>query len=59
MYRDIITNKWTISVLGFLVVFGILCCFWYKPVSQRYKQRMSSATDFLHQLEKKEKMLKV
>ncbi len=55
MYRDIITNKWTISVLGFLVMFGILCYFWYKPVSQRYKQTMSSATDFLHQLEKKRK----
>ncbi len=55
MYRDIIINKWSITILGFLVVFGILCYFWYKPNSERHKHIMSSATEFLHQLAKKQK----
>ena len=30
MYRDILTNKWVLGGVGFLIVLSVACVWWYQ-----------------------------
>ena len=43
MLRDIFTNKWFLGGLGFLIVFSVLCYFWYQHDVTSFQQQLSSS----------------
>ena len=40
MLRNIFTNKWSIGGFGFLIVFAMLCYFWYQHNIASFQQRL-------------------
>ena len=57
MYRDILTNKWVLGGVGFLIVFTVACYLWYQHDIAPYKQEAADAEKLLRQ-SKEAKQLK-
>ena len=49
MLRDIWTNKWFIGGFGFLIVFAVLCYFWYQHDIASFQQQLSATGDIVFQ----------
>ena len=49
MLRDIWTNKWFIGGFGFLIVFSVLCYFWYQHDIASFQQQLSATGDIVFQ----------
>ncbi len=45
MIRDILTNRWFIGGFGFLIVFALLCYFWYQYDIAAFQQQLPVADD--------------
>ena len=45
MIRDILTNKWCIGGFGFLIVFAVLCYFWYQYDIAAFQNQLPVADD--------------
>ena len=55
MIRDIITNKWIIGAIVFLIVFGVVCVLWYRYDTAPYKQAASEAAEVAREWEATQK----
>ena len=51
MYRDILTNKWVLGGIGFLIVLSVACVLWYQHDIAPYKQKAAEAEQLLRQSE--------
>ena len=51
MYRDIFTNKWVLSGIGFLIMLTVACVLWYQHDTAPYRQAASEAEELLRQSE--------
>ena len=49
MLRDIWTNKWFIGGFGFLIVFAVLCYFWYQHDIASFQQQLSATGNIVFQ----------
>ncbi len=49
MNRDLLTNRWCIGGFGFLVVFAVLCYFWYQHDIASFQQQLSATDDIILQ----------
>ncbi|MDE0485110.1 MAG: hypothetical protein OXI67_21245 [Candidatus Poribacteria bacterium] len=49
MIRDILTNKWCIGGFGFLIIFAVLCYFWYQHDIASFQQQLSATDDIILQ----------
>lgn len=49
MLRDIWTNKWFIGGFGFLIVFAVLCYFWFQHDIASFQQQLSATGDIVLQ----------
>ncbi len=55
MTRDIITNKWIIGAIVFLIVFAGACVLWYRYDTAPYRQEAAEAAKLLRQREATQK----
>ncbi len=53
MLRDIWTNKWFIGGFGFLIVFAVLCHFWYQHDIASFQKQLSVNDDIILQVSQK------
>ena len=51
MTRDIITNKWIIGAIAFLIIFAGACYLWYRYDTAPYRQEAADALKLLRQRE--------
>ena len=51
MYRDILTHKWILGGLAFLIVFSIACVWWYHYDTAPYRKAAAEAEELLRQSE--------
>ena len=51
MYRELLTNKWVLSGIGFLILFSLSCFLWYKYETAPYKQEAIETAELLSQRE--------
>ena len=51
MYRDILTNKWVLGGVGFLIVFGVGCVLWYQHGTADERKAAADAEAQLRQSE--------
>lgn len=58
MYRDILTNKWVLGGVGFLIVLSIGCVLWYEHDIADEKKAAAEAEELLRQSEKLKKASK-
>ena len=49
MSRDILTNKWVLGGIGFLIVLSVACVLWYQHDIAPYKQEAAEAEQLLRQ----------
>ena len=49
MLSDILRNKWFIGSFGLIIVFSLLCYFWYKHDVALFQQQLSSTNDMFLQ----------
>ena len=54
MYRDILTNKWVLGGVGFLIVFGVGCVLWYQHETAD-ERKAAAAEELLRQSELSQK----
>ena len=47
MLRDLFTNRWFFGGFGFLIVFVVLCYFWYQHDVASFQQHLSSISDIV------------
>ena len=52
MYRDILTNKWTMGSLVFLIIFAGLCYFYYQYTIAPYREETAKLDQIRRQSEK-------
>ena len=57
MYRDILTNKWIIGGVGFLIVFAVACVLWYQHETAPYRQQAIEAAEIVRQMEAAKEMV--
>ena len=53
MFRDIVSNKWIIGGVAFLIVFSIACYFWYQHDTAADRKAAAEAAELLRQWEAK------
>ena len=51
MYRDILTNKWVLGGVGFLIVLSVACVLWYQHDIADDKKAAADAEEMLRQSE--------
>jgi len=51
MYRDILTNRWVLGGVGFLIVFAVGCYFWYQHDIAADRKAAAEAKELLRQSE--------
>ena len=51
MYRDILTNKWVLGGVGFLIVLSVACVLWYQHDIAPEKKAAADAQELLRQWE--------
>ena len=51
MYRDLLTNKWVLSGVGFLIVLSVACVLWYQHDIADEKKAAAEAEKLLRQSE--------
>ena len=56
MIRDIITNKWFIGAIAFLIIFAGACYLWYRYDTAPYRQETAEAVKLLRQQEAAKKV---
>ncbi len=56
MYRDILTNKWVLGGIGFLIVFAVACVLWYQHDTADERKAAAEAEELLHQSEAAKKV---
>jgi hypothetical protein len=54
MYRDILTNKWFLAGIGFLVVFAGACYLYYQHTTVSYRQQAAELDEIIHQSEEQQ-----
>lgn len=54
MYRDILTNKWILGGLGFLIIFAGLCYVWYQHTTAPYREETAKLDQIRRQSEKQQ-----
>ena len=55
MYRDILTNKWVLGGVGFLIVLSVACVWWYQHDIADEKKAAAETSEFARQWEKERK----
>lgn len=55
MFRDILTNKWVIGGVVFLIVFSVACVFWYRYDTAPFRKATVETEKLLHHSEKYQK----
>ncbi len=58
MIRDILTNKWCIGGFGLLIVFAVLCHFWYQHDIASFQQQLSANDGIVFQEDMSQKAQK-
>jgi len=58
MNRDLLTNRWCIGGFGFLVVFAVLCHFWYQHDIASFQQQLSATDEIILQGDMSQKVPK-
>ncbi len=56
MTRDIITNKWIIGAIAFLIIFAGACYLWYRYDTAPYRQEAAESAKLLRQQEAAKKV---
>ena len=51
MYRDILTNKWILGGVAFLILFSFSCYLWYQHETAPYKQDATETAEIARQWE--------
>ena len=51
MYRDILTNKWVLGGVGFLIVLSVACVLWYQHDTADERKAAAEAEELLRQSE--------
>ena len=49
MFRDIVSNKWVIGGVAFLIVFAVACVLWYRYDTAPYRLDAAETAELLHQ----------
>ena len=49
MYRELLTNKWVLSGISFLIVLSVVCILWYKHDTAADRQAATNTEKLLHQ----------
>ena len=52
MYRDILTNKWFLAGIGFLVIFAGACYLYYQHDTAPYRQQAAEHDETINQSDK-------
>ena len=52
MIRDILTNKWVLGGLGFLILFAGLCYLWYQYTTAPYREQAAELDEMIQQSER-------
>ncbi len=52
MYRDIFTNKWILTGIGFLIIFAGLCYLWYRYDTAPYRKQAAELDEMIRRSEK-------
>lgn len=55
MYRELLTNKWVLSGISFLIVLSVACILWYKHDTAADKQAATEVERLLYQSETTQK----
>ena len=55
MYRDILTNKWVLGGVGFLIVLSVACVWWYQHDIADERKAAADAEELLRQSELSQK----
>ncbi len=56
MYRDILTNKWVLGGIGFLIVLSVACVLWYQHDTADERKAAAEAEELLRQSEAAKKV---
>ena len=56
MYRDILTNKWVLGGIGFLIVLSVACYFWYQHDTAGERRAADESEELLRQSEAAKKV---
>ena len=56
MYRDILTNKWVLGGIGFLIVLSVACVLWYQHDTADERKAAADAEELLRQSEAAKKV---
>ena len=56
MLRDIITNKWILGAIGFIILFAGVCYLWYQHQLAPYEKQAADTAEIVHQLEKNQQV---
>lgn len=51
MFVNLITNKWVLGAIGFLIVLSVACVLWYQYDIAQYRKSIDTANTSQHQLE--------